>query len=452
MEIIEKKRQRAAKLKEATEVLEKALAEKRDLTDTEERRHKALVAEADRLSDEILALEERVSQQAISLGGGPLGEGRMVPFVGPWLDDPWQPHEDNKPRAISGQAGRSYRGMFGLQNRELDTGGFKDFREFLEVIHSGRFDPRLQQRAMVAGTPSLGGFSVPEQFGAWLLDASLETEVVRPRAQVWGMTSETRKIPAWDGSDHTSDLFGGFSGTWMAENSTATRQNARLRQLTLHSRKLGIYTQVSRELLLSGIDIQEQLGGALVKAVSWYLDYAFLRGTGAGQPLGVLNDPALIVVAKEAGQAADTLIYENVTKIFARMHPSFLRNAVWVANSTTVPQLLQMSMVIGTAGSHVPVLREESGRFSLLGKPVLFTEKLPSLGNQGDILLADFSQYAIGLRQGISLERSNAPGWLEDVDDFRAILLADGQGTLNEPITPKNGDTLSWCVTLAARA
>lgn len=55
------------------------------------------------------------------------------------------------------------------------------------------------------------------------------------------------------------------------------------------------------------------------------------------------------------------------------------------------------------------------------------------------------------LRREVTVERSNAPGWTEDATDWRAIIRVDGQGKWNAPVTPKNGDTLSWCVTLQAR-
>lgn len=67
-------------------------------------------------------------------------------------------------------------------------------------------------------------------------------------------------------------------------------------------------------------------------------------------------------------------------------------------------------MSIGTGGVHIPVFKEENGRFTIWGKEVIFTEKCPSLGKMGDLILADLSQYAIGIRKEISLDRSTAPG------------------------------------------
>jgi len=47
--------------------------------------------------------------------------------------------------------------------------------------------------------------------------------------------------------------------------------------------------------------------------------------------------------------------------------------------------MLTMTITIGTGGAQIPVFREESGKFTLLGKEVLFTEKCPALGAKGDL-------------------------------------------------------------------
>lgn len=74
-----------------------------------------------------------------------------------------------------------------------------------------------------------------------------------------------------------------------------------------------------------------------------------------------------------------------------------------------------------------------------------------ALGSKGDLILADLSQYAIGMRKEIALDRSNVPGWMEDMTDYRVIVRVDGQGTWDKPVKPKNGIMLSWAVALEAR-
>jgi len=346
---------------------------------------------------------------------------------------------------------KKFKNMFG---NSLSNGGFRSFNDYLKTVHSGRYDERLGggfRNAMTEGVPSEGGFAVPEEFAAFLMDNSLEGEIVRPRAQVWPMKSEVRKIPAWDGNDHSSSLFGGLSGVWLAEGSTATRQQGKLRLMQLTANKLACFSQASNELLADGMNFEAQLGNAMIKSLSWSMDYAFINGDGVGKPLGMLNGPALITVSQESGQAAGTIVYENLIKMFARLAPQCIKNAVWLANPTTIPNLLTLSIPIGTAGSAIPVMSESNGQFKILTVPVIFTEKVPSLGNKGDISLVDWSQYAIGLRKEVSLDKSNAPGWTEDITDYRTIIRVDGQDTWDKPITPKNGDTLSWCITLEAR-
>lgn len=350
---------------------------------------------------------------------------------------------------------RDYRSMFCSGNRSsLQSDGWDSMNEFLSVIAQHQHDPRLtrETRAHSGDDQSLGGFAVPTQFAAMMADASLENEVIRPRASVWPMNSSTRRVPAWDGYDHSGGtLFGGFSAAWTGEGGSISETTGKLRLIELHARGLKLFTKSSNELLSDGLGFQQQLLRALANGMSWFLDDAFLNGDGAGKPLGILNDPAIVQQAKEAGQAADTIVYQNLTKMFSRMHPALLNQAIWIANPTTIPALTMLSIAVGTGGSHVPVLTEQAGELRILTRPVVFTEKLPVLGDAGDILFCAPSQYAIGMRQEISIASSGDYAFNTDETAFRVVVRADGQGTWKSAITPKNGDSLSWVVKLQAR-
>lgn len=348
------------------------------------------------------------------------------------------------------RGGRTYAEMFGAPQR----GPFATAEDFYRAIHSNLADPRLMAVAgQTEGEGARGGFSVPEELAAQMLDASLEDEIVRPRATIEPMKSKTKKIWSFDASTSAGAvLYGGFTPEWLPEEGGFAPQRLKLKTMTLTAYKLALLGVSSNELIADGATFEDGLQGAMVKSCGWGLDLAFLTGNGAGKPLGALNAASRVTVAKETGQLPDTIVYENLSKMWARMHPAVHRGAVWVANSTAIPQLQTITVATGTGGVHYPVMNETNGRFFIFGAEVLFTEKVPAVGDEGDISLINWSQYAVGLRKEVSVDKSMHAGFTTDQSYYRAIVRADGGPRWASVYTPANGDTLSWCVTLAARA
>ena len=89
----------------------------------------------------------------------------------------------------------------------------------------------------------------------------------------------------------------------------------------------------------------------------------------------------------------------------------------------------------------------------MFGRPLLYSEKLPALGDSGDIVCFDPLMYAIGMRQEMAIDISNSAGtgWVNDYLSLRCILRADGQPLMDSAVTPLHGTSLSWAAKLAAR-
>lgn len=361
------------------------------------------------------------------------------------------------------RAGRGFHELFGPAGQR-STHGFTSLGEYFQAFHNApqQFDPRLKMAGSsnVEGVPSGGGFLVPEEFAQQILLLAMEQSIVLPRCQQWAMASEVRKIPGLDNFDHRTNLFGGYIAAWTPEATSVDPQSLKSFQVSLNARKLMILGNVSSELLEDAVGTFESVYGAsMTAATAWYLDECLLNsGDGAGRPRSILNDPALVVVPKQSWQAANSIVFENVAGMWARLHPASAANAVWIANSTCIPQLLLMQnrvfnvagdQVVG--GSAVPIVTQQNGKLYMLGREILTTEKTPVVGDQGDLILTDLTQYAVGMRRAMSLEKSLAPGFTNDTVYFRVTLRCDGQGVWKGPMSPKNGDTLSWAVCLAAR-
>lgn len=313
------------------------------------------------------------------------------------------------------------------------------------------------QNSFGSSVPADGGFLIPENLRAELLRVALETAVVRSRARVVPMESLSVPYPMLDSTSNASSVHGGITGYWTEEGGTLTDSSPTFGRINLIAKKLTLYSEIPNELFKDSIISLEQfMSESYPEALAWFEDVAFVGGNGAGQPLGFLNAPAAVSVTKETGQAADTIVWENIVKAYARMLPSSMSRAVWVANNDTFPELATMALSVGTGGSAVWIGDgggEAAPPMRILGRPVIFTEKAATLGDAGDINLVDFGYYLIGDRQVMQSETSTHFKFGNDKTAMRVIERVDGQPWIQSAITPQTGtNTLSPFVKIAARA
>jgi HK97 family phage major capsid protein len=323
---------------------------------------------------------------------------------------------------------------------------------FFDAVFSGRFHPGLIKNAMTEQIGSDGGFLVPVEFSSQIHNVSLENEIVMPRCFVQPMRSNTINLPAMTIGNHSTNLYGGFVASYTGEAGTISEANPKTRNMELNAKKLTGLIRLSSELAADIPGGTNQIVQICGKGLAWYRDRAFLKGSGAGEPLGILNSGCLITVAKETGQKTDTLVYENFTKMLGRLHPGCFNNSCWIIQVSAIPQLLQLSMAIGTSGNAIPVLSESNGVWKILSRPVVFTEKTEKLGDLGDVLLADLSQYVVGLRSEMRFDMSIHVHFTTDELLARLIERHDGQPLWDSPLTLEDGvNTVSPFVTLEAR-
>src|SRR5258708_19731057 len=117
---------------------------------------------------------------------------------------------------------------------------------------------------------------------------------------------------------------------------------------------------------------------------SFKLDTAMISGTGAGQPLGFLNSKALIAVPKQTGQAAATIVKENIDGMWARLPAPCRQRAMWLINEDAEPQLQALNGAVGTGGALMyrpPGAVSEFGQNATLSRrPLKLIEQNPAPG------------------------------------------------------------------------
>lgn len=305
-----------------------------------------------------------------------------------------------------------------------------------------------------------GGFLIPEIMRSELLQLALESSIVRSRATVIPMSTLSVPIPTVDDTSHVSSLFGGVTFYWAEESSSITETQASFGQVKLTAKKLAGFFKVPNELLADAPAFSGWFDNRVPQGLAWYEDLGFMTESGVGTPEGFINSPAAVQVSKESGQATGTILWENIVKMYARMLPTSLGNAVWIASIDTFPELATMALAVGTGGGPVWIGNFSGGQggmdtppVTILGRPVIFTEKTPALSTTGDINFVDLSYYLIGDRQQVEVAASEHYAFQNNQTAYRIIERVDGRPWLQTALTPHNGSsaTLSAFVQLATR-
>ena len=300
--------------------------------------------------------------------------------------------------------------------------------------------------------PATGGFLIPETQRSEIMQLALEESIVRPLATVITMTSLTQLMPFVDSTTNVGSVLGGMIFFWTPESAALTQKEAKFGRVKLEANKLTGFTAIPNELFSDAPALSSFLMQAIPKGLAFYEDTAFFTGTGSGEPLGFLNSDAVIAIAAEAGQDADTIVLNNVLNMFSRMLPSSHQRAVWIANQNTFKELMTLSIPVGTGGAPVALVDiRNAPLMTMLGRPLIISEKVPTLGDQGDICFVDLSFYLIGDRQAVTLETSEHRYFELDETALRIIERVDGRPWIQSAFTPLNGSTVSTFVAIAAR-
>jgi HK97 family phage major capsid protein len=410
----------------------------RDLSAEERSRDNEIQTRLDAIAQE-LVLEERRRERERTVAGptnGTTGYANITAVRDRGADKPWG----------------------------TDTGA--PFGEFLQAVHRqrmhGQWDPRLEPMAVAQGAGETvgadGGFLVQQDIAAGILQRMYQTGEILSRCTriPIGANSNGIRINALkEASRATGSRWGGITGYWVDEGTAPTASRPKFRRISLEVKKLAALGYATDELLADAAALESVMTNGFTEELTFLTEDAVFEGTGAGQPQGILNSPALLSITKESGQAGVTIVKENIDKMWARLWAPSRSGAVWFINQDIEPQLDSLQLGIGTAG--VPVYLPPGGLSEtpyarLKGRPVIPTEYNATLGTVGDIVLADMSQYLL-IDKSVQQASSMHVAFTTDEMAFRATYRVDGQPSWEAVLTPfKGSNTLSPFVALATRA
>ena len=312
---------------------------------------------------------------------------------------------------------------------------------------------------MSEALPADGGFLVGTDYNQTLLKKVHETGLLMGRTTTIPISGPNNGLSIKtvnETSRATGSRWGGIQVYRLNEGGTKTASKPTFGNIELKLEKLIGLCYATDELLQDAAALETVITQGFGEEFGFRIDDEIIRGTGAGQMLGILNGPCLVTIDKESGQAADSIVKENIDKMWAQLWSKSKPNSVWLINQEIQPQLDNMTLNVGTGG--VPVYLPPGGMSAasygtLKGRPVLEIEQCSALGDVGDIILADLSQYLTIEKGGLQSASSIHVQFVTDETAYRFVMRNNGQPIWNSALTPyKGANDLSPFVTLAERA
>ena len=291
-----------------------------------------------------------------------------------------------------------------------------------------------------------------EDFSSQLLEAAQAQSVLYPKTRKFTITTNANsiKIPGIDETSRASSRWGGIISYWEGEGAPLTKSKPKFRQVELILNKLTGLCYATDEILADASILEGVIREGFTQEFAFRIDDAILRGTGVGQPLGILTGPSL--VSQTGASSANTIVTADVTGMFARMYPGSMARAEWYANVDIVPQLMGLTLnnnPLWLQGGQLA----QSPYGLLLGKPMNYIEQASTVGTVGDLNLLDLSQYIIAEKGGMQMASSMHVQFLTDEMTFRFILRIAGQPGWHSALTPYKGSkTQSPFVTIGTRS
>lgn len=340
------------------------------------------------------------------------------------------------------------------------TGGYRHLGEFAACVRaSGLGDEGAKLRLINA----LGMNEASGEDGASLVPAEFRDAImtiVEGEDSLLGMcdSSTTIRNSVTQNVDETTPWgTGGIGVYWEGEGQGAGATKQPLNPSTLRLNKLFARVDASDELLEDAPQLDSYLRKKAPEVMTSVINLAIVSGNGVGKPLGMMNSGALVTIAAETSQPIDSIMHRNLAAMMGRMYAPCWPRATWLMHSDVWAKLPLISFRDGTT-TPVPAFMPPGGISSapfgtLFGRPIKVLEAMETIGDLGDIILADMSAYrAVTKASGVRVETSIHLKFDTDETVFRFIFRLAGAPWWSKPITPRDGpNTRSAFVTLASR-
>ena len=279
----------------------------------------------------------------------------------------------------------------------------------------------MKASTMVSSSDALGGYTVPEDFRAILLQTPVEAPHILPRATI--VPAPTGEV-TWPKAVQTdANEYGGMTASWINEAASKVQTDTQFTQEKIACHELAMYTEISHTLLRrSPIALEQWIATRGRQVALDAMDAAFINGDGNGKPLGMLQTDGVRLVGRTT---ADTVVRSDLVNLKYALKPYHRAGAVFVAEDGVIKTLEELE---DNEGRPLFTANAATGIFErLAGFPFIATTRNPALGVEGDVLFADLREYYVPMEQDIMIKRSDDYKFQNNVASVAIFVVVGGK-------------------------
>jgi len=256
-------------------------------------------------------------------------------------------------------------------------------------------------KTMTEDEGAAGGILVPEEYRADLLRVADIASPIVGLVQRIPVNVDSGELQALDefvaptaGVGDTATA-AGLTAAIRAEGADYDTTEPTFTWMNFRVHEIGGLVAVSKELNAdSPVSIEAMLRQLFGIAIAHKLEHYILRGTGVGQPLGVLNAPCAIGISPDVNSYFG---YADALEMLSR-HMPITDRVRWAMHQTLIPDL--GTWEVGTAGAATAKIADLG-----YGEP-LRSQHLPPADSSGCIVLGDWGAYLLLERSGLTVAYS----------------------------------------------
>lgn len=284
------------------------------------------------------------------------------------------------------------------------------------------FDDSAVVKALETGTGTAGGFIVPEEYSAEII------ELLRPQSVVRRMGAVT--LPMRTGTLNIPVLAGGGQAQYIGENTNIPKTEPSFGTIQLTFKKLAALVPISNDLLRYSNPAADMIvRDDLVMAIAEREDKAFIRGEKATSGSSQLTPVGLRYWAPTTHviEANQTVSAANVAKDLGKLvlalkeaNVRFIRPG-WLMSPRT-----EMYLLTARDTSGVYAFRDEMVTGKLFGYPYAVTTNIPedltvtvggtSVTDTTEVYLVDFADAIIGESTQLIIDASTEASYMDVVN------------------------------------